>query len=163
MDEPRLESARVRDAPHLAAMSRVLIEHGLRWRYTPDAIGQFIRAEDTEVVVARQGSEIAGFAVMQFLFTQRRAHLVLLAVASECQRSGLGRRLLRWLEVIALRGGITQVQLELRANNRGAYAFYRALGYREAAALPRYYDGREDAVRMACRLGRERRGSLRAR
>ena len=37
-ERAELESARISDAPRLAEMSRVLIEHGLRWRYTPQAI-----------------------------------------------------------------------------------------------------------------------------
>ncbi|MGH8730073.1 MAG: GNAT family N-acetyltransferase, partial [Burkholderiales bacterium] len=65
------------------------------------------------------------------------------------QRAGLGRRLIKWLEVSALVAGISVVYLEVRANNRGAQTFYEKLGYRKIAHVPGYYSGRESALYMA--------------
>ena len=44
------------------------------------------------------------------------------------------------------------MMLEVRRSNDDARAFYRAMGYREVARLSRYYQGREDAVRMMSSL-----------
>jgi ribosomal protein S18 acetylase RimI-like enzyme len=38
--------------------------------------------------------------------------------------------------------------LEARVTNSVARAFYKARGYRELETVPRYYSGREDAVRI---------------
>ena len=53
-----------------------------------------------------------------------------------------------WLEDSARVAGTFVVRLECRQGNQGAVRFYRAIGYRETGVIPRYYQGREDAVRM---------------
>ena len=80
---------------------------------------------------------------MEFHFEARHAHLVLLAVEAACR-----------LEKIACLGGIAQIRLELRADNEGARAFYGGLGFRATELRRGYYDGRQDALSMACRTGR---------
>jgi ribosomal-protein-alanine N-acetyltransferase len=137
-----------REATRIAAMSRSLVEHGLRWRWTPSAVAGAIRHPETVVLAARQGEEVEGFAIMQFRFEARTAHLTLLAVAPRQRRRRLATELVRWLEDVARRGGIETVALEVRARNRGARQFYRALGYDEIGSVPGYYDGREHAVRF---------------
>lgn len=99
------------------------------------------------VVVARLGRRLIGFAIMYFGYDT--AHLNLLAVETGYQRSGLGQRLLQWLEQSAVVAGIFVVSLEVREHNCGARRFYRRLGYRETGWLCRYYDGSEHAVRMS--------------
>lgn len=90
---------------------------------------------------------VAGFAVMEF--GDETAHLNLLAVRPRFQRRGIARRMIEWLEASCRTAGIQVVYLELRAANRGARQFYQSLGYREIARVPRYYGGRETAIRMA--------------
>ena len=152
LQEIQLESARIADAARIAEMSRALIERGLAWRWTPRAIAARIRDPESEVVVARRQRKIVGFAVMQFRFREREAHLLVFAVAPSRRRCGLGRALLAWLEKIARLGGISLIRLELRADNGGARAFYLALGYEEAGRLRGYYQRREDALRMVLNL-----------
>ncbi len=74
---------------------------------------------------------------------------MLLAVAPGVRRRGLGGTLLEWLGKLARVGGILRVELEVRADDPGARAFYRRLGYREIDRWSGYYRGRVDAVRMA--------------
>ncbi|HSO07780.1 MAG TPA: GNAT family N-acetyltransferase [Pelomicrobium sp.] len=136
-----------RDATAIALMSRDLVEDGFGWRYTPGRIAASIRHRDTMVLVADVEGQLGAFAIMEF--GDDRAHLVLLAVRPRLQRRGLARRMILWLEKSARTAGIVTVTLELRAANRGARALYHSLGYREVARLPRYYAGRETAVRMA--------------
>jgi hypothetical protein len=76
------------------------------------------------------------------------AHLNLLAVDSRWQRRGLGRRLIQWLELSAITAGAFTLCLEVRAHNPVALLFYRELGFDEAGRVPRYYSGREDALRL---------------
>jgi predicted N-acetyltransferase YhbS len=81
-------------------------------------------------------------------FGDEIAHLNLLAVDSQFQRRGLGRQLLAWLEESAMTAGTFTVCLEVRARNPVALLFYRRLGFTESGRVPRYYSGREDALRM---------------
>jgi len=144
--EVKFQLARLADAKTIASMSRELIEAGLDWRWTPLRVAAQIRCRETVVLCARLPGRLAGFAIMHFQL--ETAHLNLLAVRPDCQRLGIGRRLVEWLEQSALVAGIITIQLELRANNSGAHAFYQALGYRDGERIPGYYDGRETAVRM---------------
>ena len=145
-----LKLARLRDAQRIAQMSRDLVEYGLPWSWTAPRVASHIRSEDSNVLTARVGSHLAGFAVMQFF--AEHAHVNLFAVDPQYRRFGIGRKLLVWLEETARVGGIFTINLEVRANNVGGRAFYRALGYQEVRAIPGYYSGRETAIRMTHNL-----------
>ncbi len=66
----------------------------------------------------------------------------------------MGAALFRWLEKVACLGGIARIRLELRADNEQARAFYERLGFRATELRRGYYDGRQDAINMARRIGR---------
>jgi len=146
--------ARLPEAVRIAEMSKRWIEPGLAWRYRPDRVAQLIRDAETEVVVARDGKRVVGFSVMEFHFESRRAHLVLLAVDPAYRRRRSGETLYRWVEKIARLGGITEIRLELRSDNEQALAFYEQLGFRATKLHRGYYDGKQDAISMTCRLAR---------
>jgi ribosomal-protein-alanine N-acetyltransferase len=152
----RLEPARVADAALLAGMSQDLVETGLRPAWDAARIAWHIRHPDSVVLAARAGTAIVGFAIMRY--ADDTAHLNLLAVAAAHRRRGIGRRLVAWLEATALTAGTFTIALELRAGNEGARAFYAALGYRELARVPGYYQGRESAIRMVRDVARQPRG-----
>ena len=141
-----LRLARRSDAPILARMSRDLVEAGLGWHYRTERIGQLIDDRETVVLVARSGLSVAGFAIMSF--GDQHAHLVLLAVRAPHQRRGIARRMTHWLLESAATAGMACVHVELRADNKAAYAFYRNMGFAETRRLPGYYRGREEAIRM---------------
>ncbi len=145
-DHTELKLVRQRDAPHIARMSRDLVEHGLPWTWTARRVAAHIRGRDSNVLGAWHEGRLVGFAIMQF--DAERAHLNLLAVQPPVRRLGIGRCLVEWQEEVARAGGIPVVNLEVRANNPSAQVFYRRLGYRQVARLPGYYQGREAAIRM---------------
>jgi ribosomal protein S18 acetylase RimI-like enzyme len=138
--------ARLNDAERIALMSRDLVEVGLPWSWTATRVAGQIRGRDSDVLTAWADGRLVGFAIMQFF--AEHAHLNLMAVDPAYRRSGVGRRLIEWLEETARVGGIFFVNLEVRAGNGGARAFYRRLGYRGTGYIPGYYSGREAAVRM---------------
>ncbi len=148
----QLEPARLCDARTISTISRREIEHGLGWRWRPASVVAHIRAEDSCVVVARDDDRLVGFALMAFRFEEREAHLLLLAVVPSRRRAGLATGLVDWLETIARRGGIERLQLEVRETARAARSFYDRLGYQLVSRLPRYYQGREDGLRLEKRL-----------
>ena len=145
--ELSLRLARLGEADTIAEMSRVLIEYGLPWRWTAKRVAASIRASNVNVLVARIGDHIVGFAIMRY--GDDDAHLDLLAVAPAYQRSGIARRLLQWLEECALVAGTFKVELEVRSENEAAQCFYERMGYHKLVQLPGYYQGKESALRMA--------------
>jgi ribosomal-protein-alanine N-acetyltransferase len=146
VDSYQFEPAHLADAALLAAMSQQLVEGGLRPSWGCERIRTHIRHPESVVLRARCGAVTAGFAIMRY--TDEIAHLNLLAVDPLHRRRGVGRRLVRWLEETALTAGSFIIGLELRSENAGARAFYAALGYRELARIPGYYQGVEAAIRM---------------
>jgi ribosomal protein S18 acetylase RimI-like enzyme len=148
MQVPTLRLAKLPDAYPIALMSRALVETGLSgWSWDPQRVSRSIQARDTLVLVAAIRNPIVGFAIMNFGDTN--AHLSLLAVKPSHQRCGIGGRMMGWLEESALVAGIATINLELRTNNSAARDFYRALGFRETAYVPGYYQGVETALRMS--------------
>jgi len=141
-----LRLARPTDAPALSLMSRDLIEAGLGWRYRPESMARLIADRDTLVLVAAGARGVAGFCVMSF--GAERAHLVLFAVRPSQQRSGIGRQMLDWLLASAAVAGTASIHLELRAANRDAHAFYRAMDFHDTVQVPGYYQAQEAALRM---------------
>ena len=152
----RLEPARAAEAAPLAAMSRELVETGLRPAWDATRIAWHIRNPESVVLAARAGTAVAGFAIMRY--GDDSAHLNLLAVAVAHRRRGIARRLMAWLEGTALTAGTFIIGLELRESNTAGRAFYTALGYRELGYVAGYYQGVESAIRMERDL-REGRGA----
>ncbi len=142
-----LRAAHPSEAEAIASMSRLHIEYGLNWRWTPAKVRRHIKDKDTMVLTANVDGKIAGFAIMRFGDDQ--AHLFLLAVQPEYRRTGIGQSMMEWLEKSCRTAGIQQVRLEVRASNRGAMQFYRNLGYRFLGKVAGYYDRRESAAIMA--------------
>jgi GNAT superfamily N-acetyltransferase len=126
---PEIRGAELHEASALARMSRELIEVGLGWRYTPVRMASLISDPQALVLVACQGADIAGFAVMRFECAH--AHLVLLCVQRRFQKRGIGHCLCEWLIELARIAGFLSIRLELRADNAGALYLYRKLGFIE--------------------------------
>jgi len=151
---PILRLASRDDANVIARLSRDRIEQGLGWTWTTPRVLRSIRDHETNVVVATEGLEQVGFGIMKY--HEEVAHLLLLAVLPGRERRGIGSALVDWLEDVARVAGVARIELEARATNAAARAFYRSLGYRETASVPGYYQGREACVRLAkdLRVGR---------
>lgn len=139
------------DAMAIASLSRRVIEHGLQWRWTPPRLLDSMADAETNVVVARRGTDLLGFAVMRY--GDDEAHLLLLATQPRCRRQGVGSTLLAWLESTLMVAGIRTIKLETRSGNAGAHAFYRHHGFVEHDRRSGYYQGVEDAVRYIKQLG----------
>lgn len=141
-----LRAAHVSDAGTIASMSRLLVEHGLAWRWTPARVRRSIKDKDTMVLVASIDGALSGFAIMKF--RDEESHLFLLAVASGLQRTGIGAALLAWLEKSCRTAGIQNIRVELRAANKRARKFYEQAGFSCIGQVAGYYDNREAAVVM---------------
>ncbi len=103
------------------------------------------------VVAGSQAGSVLGFAVASLLPPQ--AELETIAVAAENQGQGLGQLFFRALAAELKAAGANELLLEVRASNRPARAFYRALGFVQIGLRTSYYaDPIEDAVLMSLQL-----------
>jgi ribosomal-protein-alanine N-acetyltransferase len=142
-----VELARTNDAHAIAAMSRDYIEAGLPWSWRATRVLRAIRATDTNVLVARRGNDIVGFAIMRY--GPLEAGLQLFAVRPTERRRGIGTALIQWLIEAARVAGIYVVYVEMRADNAVARSFYRDRGFEDMEPLPSYYSNSLPGHRMA--------------
>ena len=143
---PQVSLATPAHARGIAEMSRDYIEYGLGWSWTQARVLKAIHDPSTNVAVIREHDALLGFGIMRY--GEHRAHLVLFAVHLDHRKRGLGALLMAWLEKCAVTAGLEHVQVEARADNQPALAFYRGQGYRQQSVVPGYYHGMIDAVRL---------------
>ena len=141
-----LRAAHVSEAGAISSMSRLLVEHGLNWRWTVARVKRSIKDRETMVLVASIDGVFSGFAIMKF--RDEASHLFLLAVEPRLQRTGIGKALLAWLEKSCRTAGMRHIRVELRANNSNARKFYERAGFRFIGQVAGYYDNREAAIVM---------------
>lgn len=146
MSEIVLRLAKLGDAPHIASLSRTLIEAGLPWSWTPARVAAHMRAREHVAVIATDQRQLIGFVLAQF--GNDAVHLSLLGVDAAYQRRGIGRQLLHWVDESAVVAGLFLMRLEVRCGNHCARRFYARLGYRETGRNVGYYSGMEDAIRL---------------
>jgi ribosomal protein S18 acetylase RimI-like enzyme len=92
-----------------------------------------------EVLVAHEGDVALGYAVYREIrrpghaFLHPLAYVMVdeIAVVPGDRRTGVGRALMDAVADRARELGVAEVQLDVRAHNRDAAAFYAALGYAE--------------------------------
>jgi ribosomal protein S18 acetylase RimI-like enzyme len=139
------------DAPVLAALHRSV--HAQHVQSEPDVY----RAVDTELVrawfvgelgtpdtraeLAFVGELAVGYSLVQLravpetIFTRARRVLLVhqIGVDPDRRRHGVGRALMTGVREHAVRCGAQDVELQVRAGNADAIAFYEALGYRRSS------------------------------
>ncbi|WP_246806617.1 tRNA (adenosine(37)-N6)-threonylcarbamoyltransferase complex dimerization subunit type 1 TsaB [Neopusillimonas maritima] len=98
--------------------------------------------------VALQQNKVVGFSVV--MFAPDVAHLLVIAVAPQLQRGGVGYMLLRHAEQAARDKGLGSMLLEVRQSNSKALNFYRNRGFQSLSVRKGYYPAargqREDAL-----------------
>ena len=100
-------------------------------------------------VVVEEGGRLIGYAGLRAPRGARDADIQTITISSGARGHGRGRALLRELLGEAVRRGIRDVFLEVRADNPVAQALYASEGFAEVGRRPRYYqpDG-VDAIVM---------------
>lgn len=151
-DEFVIRPASRADIPIMARLSRDHIEYGLPWRWRPDTLNRCMEEEDTVVIGAfqRQGAQrLIGFCVASI---RDETHLLLLAIKPRFRRKGLAGALVEWVKQSSVICGSSQMLVELRVRNTEAMALYRSIGFELKHEIAGYYEGRENAFRMALDL-----------
>ena len=147
LKEYEIRLAKIKDATQIGNLSRGIIEYELRWTWTPLRIAKKVKDKNANVVVALKETQVIGFGIMEYV--ENEAYLVLFGVHPKYQRQGIGTKLIKWLEKTALVSGGGFIYLETRLSNAIGRKFYQKLGYKAIQRIPRYYGGREAAIRLA--------------
>ncbi|MEO5535563.1 MAG: ribosomal protein S18-alanine N-acetyltransferase [Pseudolysinimonas sp.] len=127
--------------------------------FTTDAWSSNMMAEELNgphgyyLVAETEAGGLDGYAGLLAPQGSGQADIQTIAVVETARRAGLGRTLMLALLDEARRRDAAEVFLEVRADNPGAQALYRELGFDEIAVRPNYYqpDG-IDAVIMRLEL-----------
>jgi ribosomal-protein-alanine N-acetyltransferase len=105
------------------------------------------------LMLAEDHGKVSGFSLLRTVADE--AELLLLAVAPDAQRRGIGGALIDHFIDHGRRLGIRRLHLEVRDGNP-AVAMYRAFGFKAEGRRPKYYTGldgsQHDALTMALAL-----------
>jgi [ribosomal protein S18]-alanine N-acetyltransferase len=104
----------------------------------------------TVATMNRNGEEQScGFAIVRTVLDE--AELLLIAVAIDAQRLGVGTRLLNHVEALARAKGVRKLHVEVRHDN-SALSFYDCHGFIKVGERSNYYRRRDGQVGTALTL-----------
>jgi len=123
--------------------------------WTRSQCGGILPMTGVSLMLAHDNGDRQPIGFSLFRTVAGESELLLLAVAPDHQRRGVGRLLLEQFVDHARAAGASRVHLEVRDGN-SAVRMYRRAGFEPAGRRPNYYrgsDGRQfDAVTLACAL-----------
>ncbi len=99
-------------------------------------------ASGYEFIIAEQGGKIVGYACFGKIDgTEASFDLFWIAVSPDCQRQGLGRKVMRKAEEIMHGVGAMLIYVETSSSDKYSVtrAFYESMGYQEKARLDDFY------------------------
>ena len=107
-----------------------------------------------QLLVAENAGRLLGYALVLFHRGTSLARLYSIAIAEHARGLGLGKQLLKRIEMIAVEHDCDCVRLEVRTDNPGALALYEHNGYRSFARVNDYYADHTAALRLEKTLSR---------
>jgi ribosomal-protein-alanine N-acetyltransferase len=138
------------DALH-AICDRAFSKAGIRkppgWRPADWSVLEKRPLPSQEVLVAHARERILGVAVTAV--TDGVCDLMLIAVDPDLSRAGLGAALIETAGKLALPRGAHRMMLEVSAENSGACAFYRSIGFEQTGRRKGYFGPGHDALVMS--------------
>jgi ribosomal-protein-alanine N-acetyltransferase len=138
------------DERHLDAMMAITHAafdpaYGEAW--SAQQLGATLTLPGSWARLALIGARAAGFSLCRQVVDD--VELLLIAVAPDCQRIGLGGRLLARAQEDALARGGRNLFLEVREDNHSARVLYETSGFSVAGRRPGYYAGKDGSRRSA--------------
>ncbi|BES71797.1 GNAT family N-acetyltransferase/peptidase C39 family protein [Marinobacter nanhaiticus D15-8W] len=113
---------------------------------------RFIEVPRDRVLVAEQDGKLLGYSLVLMHKATRLARIYSIAVSDEARGQGLGERLVRQSETVAVEAGRIIMRLEVREDNASAIRLYRRLGYRQFGTYRDYYEDHGTALRFERRI-----------
>jgi len=151
----RLRTATVADLHHIMEIETSVFATDA---WSEAAMRDELQSQNTHYVVATAlgaPDVVQGYAGLMAPPGATEADVQTLAVSPDIRRMGLGRALMHALIRAAREHGVRDVFLEVRADNAGAQALYRSLGFAGIGVRPGYYQPDDvDAIVMKLELGR---------
>lgn len=122
-------------------------------RMSRRTVRRFLSVPTAQLLIAENAAAVVGNLVWLRRKGSRAARIYSLVVAPTARGQRWAERLVEAMEAAARAAGCERASLEVRADNAAARALYAKLGYREALALPGYYDDGADGLRLMKTLG----------
>ncbi len=155
VDAVRLVRGRSADLPAVMAIMNAAFEPRFGEAWTRSQCAGILPMTGVSLMLARDNGREQPLGFALFRNVAGDSELLLLAVAPDHQRRGIGRLLLEQFLDCARDSGASRVHLEVRDGNP-AIEMYRSAGFKPAGRRPNYYrgnDGRQyDALTFARQL-----------
>ena len=117
----------------------------LPWSF--EAFRDSFSLEHTIYLVAVEQEKVVGYCGMYHVFNE--GEIVNVAVASECRRQNVAKRLLERLFFESVKKGVDNFFLEVRESNEPAIALYEHFGFEKAGIRKNFYQRpKENAIVM---------------
>ena len=146
--EPTLRSYAKDDFERLWALDQECFPPGIA--YSKAELMHYVRRERAFTIIADVQKDIAGFVIGEYI--RQRGHLITLDVRDSFRRQGIGSKLMAAAEQLLAEQGCSVVFLETAVNNLNAISFYKAHEYVVLKTIPRYYEGKLDALLMGKKI-----------
>jgi GNAT superfamily N-acetyltransferase len=102
-----------------------------------ERIAQFRDEARQFLLLAERDGQACGLAAVKLNYSLTRgadvARITAFVVSPECHGQGIGRRLLREVEILARRNGAVRLEVTSNPSRTGAHAFYHACGYTDGS------------------------------
>lgn len=96
--------------------------------------------------VAEKDGEIVGYIILHLY--EKGVHIINIAVKKNQRRKGIGSKLIKKAEEIAIERNIPLLVLEVRVSNTPAIQLYKKLNFETVHILKDFYGNKEDALLM---------------
>ena len=116
-------------------------------RLSARSFRHLIAAPSAELLVAQEGGELLGYALLLFRRGATVARLYSLAISPQARGRGLGSGLLEQVERSATGRGCKALRLEVRVDNGIAIGLYERHDYRRFGRTAGFYEDGADAWR----------------
>ena len=135
-DVPVIRAARIGDAPDVARLLE-LLGYPCTRDEAADRIVTVLGDPRQLLLIAERDGHACGLIASTMVYSVAHgaelARITALVVAEDCQREGIGRRMLREVEARARQAGVSRIEVASGAQRHGGHAFYRDCGYTEGS------------------------------
>lgn len=133
-----IEKAKLEDLDKIFEISCQLFD----WKKSQ--LEECLKDENTIFLLKKQEKQVFGFLIAQNLVDS--FNILLIATKTDCQKTGIGTRLLKELEDVAKKQKIEKIWLEVKNTNSNAIKFYEKQNFKLIATRKKYYKTGEDAL-----------------
>ena len=140
-----IREATLHDIPALVELENRCFETD---RLSERSFRHLLKKGNATLLVDEAARKLRAYILVLFHRNTSMARMYSFAVDPEHRGKGLAKALVREAEKAALARGVVSMRLEVRADNAAAQGLYKAMGYREFAVYPDYYEDHMEARRM---------------